>query len=39
MVEGADAFFFEEMSGKGIVDFTYLLEELKERDDLEKLLQ
>ncbi|KAJ4200131.1 hypothetical protein NW767_007651 [Fusarium falciforme] len=31
--------FFEEMSGKGITDFTDLIEELKERDDLKKLLQ
>ncbi|EEU38224.1 uncharacterized protein NECHADRAFT_102460 [Fusarium vanettenii 77-13-4] len=31
--------YFEEMSGKGIADFTDLLEELKERDDLKNLLQ
>ncbi|KAM0426427.1 hypothetical protein ACHAPT_008474 [Fusarium lateritium] len=31
--------FFEEMSGKGITDFTELLDELKQRDDLRKLLQ
>ncbi|RSL76170.1 hypothetical protein CEP51_010207 [Fusarium floridanum] len=31
--------FFEEMSSKGITDFAELLDELKERDDLKKLLQ
>ncbi|KAI8724127.1 Tautomerase-3 domain-containing protein [Fusarium sp. LHS14.1] len=31
--------FFEQMSSKGIADFTDLMEELKERDDLKKLLQ
>ncbi|RSL50107.1 hypothetical protein CEP53_008927 [Fusarium sp. AF-6] len=31
--------FFEDMSSKGIMDFAELLEELKGRDDLKKLLQ